>query len=502
MNDANSVRPSPNEIKLLQNTKDLNKLTLKEGRLVKKRFWNKTDAPTTDLENRISTILQGLREQPKDQAKVLQNLSTIQSLPKQIQNACKTAKKVLYGTDDTVAGLKEEKLALKKAAEELQAPYDQHSADRLRTAIGFLENVKSTNPTVKAKVEKLKALIRGQIEDLKANETNRFTAFQQRANTLLDELKETHQLARKIAKAQFTLQLTGVPKAGKGATGTLLIFDFGGKLLGAYKPHSSMVRMGAKVGNFFKSMTLPLFGGIGQLSHLSRGKEAQSKAEVAVYEMDRAFSIHSVPPAARMMIGKKEGTFQMNTKTYAKAQSGAESQPEMKEAKEVLGQLEKDSYTEEERKVFGRFALLDMLSGNMDAHEENYFIETDKDKIKTIVAIDKANSLPEKVARPGARLARNQYKWKNLPIANKPFPEETLALMKSLSREKVEEYIIEIEKKPGYKDFFTPSMKEQLVARAQAMRLAAISKNELTPKAMAEALQNPLKADIISVELS
>lgn len=93
-------------------------------------------------------------------------------------------------------------------------------------------------------------------------------------------------------------------------------------------------------------------------------------------------------------------------------------------------------------------AIMDYATGNSDRHGENWFVMTDKDgnqqsRVSGIRLIDGGWSMaPRHAYNEGTVELGNQYKWRSLPFANKPFTElgkhviqELYAQRKSLAGE-------------------------------------------------------------------
>lgn len=285
---------------------------------------------------------------------------------------------------------------------------------------------------------------------------------------VLDDTLEAKANVR-IAKMQHLYDIGVRGSSEKGVTGTVLVQDIKGKVLGVFKPDNKFAPTTTKVSNQFKSF-------LGQLSLLSKKYLAQPKAETVSFKLDQIFGIHSVPSSKITKLGGAEGAFQLSLftarKTYA-AYNAASEKGNIKEAKEAKEVLNKDSYSEKELEHFQRFAIQDFLTGNLDAHDENWYVETNKGgEITGIVGIDKANSFPETLPDEASLKTRNMYLWKEYSIANQPFTEgikELVSGMKETDLEKLFE---------DNKDFFSIDM--TFLTRMRFRALKEIVKSEDT----------------------
>ena len=257
---------------------------------------------------------------------------------------------------------------------------------------------------------------------------------------------------RKILKGQFAVSLGQGIKANKGATGTLIIKDINGKPVGVHKVSEKDVPILTRIKNLLKS----IFGG--QLSFLSKAHLAQPRSERAAYLVSRELGFDLAPPSAEATIQGKVGVFQV---FISKEKKGSGVISEVKESlKEIKAHLEennrliqneengmdypkgkgpdyyieaadigknekasgsnkirvidqidskKKGFTEAETTKFQKFTIFDYLIGNLDRHEQNWFVTVSPDKeITNIRAIDNANAFPKKQPGMGSLAARNR----------------------------------------------------------------------------------------------
>lgn len=309
------------------------------------------------------------------------------------------------------------------------------------------------------------------------------------AHKLKNDLLEA-KTDKKIIKAKILHAMGEIGKSEKGTTGTALVFDYrkdGSKrLLGVFKPDAKHAPLTVRIHNLTKRLR-------GQLSLLSNNYYARPQAEKIAYEASQFFELGSLPPSQLVEIGNQNGVFQLAVQTVIKTQEGEKQSTkdiELKEAKELMTPANnilmdpKRKFTPSEIEAFQRFALTDFLIGNLDAHEENWFVKFDQTKrITHILGIDKANSFPQKNPRRSERRGRNQYKWKNVPIAQAPFSKEMREIMKSFSDDKLDQFINRINNK--YPDFFDPKIENLMRARVKAIREIADIKGS-SPAYLAE----------------
>lgn len=283
----------------------------------------------------------------------------------------------------------------------------------------------------------------------------------------------------KVLKMQKLYHMGEVGQTEKGATGTALVFDYradGSKrLLGVFKPDAAYAPVSVRMGNMVRRL-------FGQHSLLSMKPYAQPTAENVSYKASQFFNFGGIPPSRLVTVNNVKGVFQLAAQTHVKTQEGDETRSTKSIKLEEAGALMKPGnnilndpkreFKPSEVEAFQRFILHDFLIGNLDAHEENWFIKLGpNDEITQIVGIDKANSFP--VKNPGALGlgGANQYKWKNIPIANKPFTEDMKALMRDITPEKVNQFLEQIEN--DNKGFLTPQMSNLFKQRANVMREVA-----------------------------
>lgn len=329
---------------------------------------------------------------------------------------------------------------------------------------------------------------------------------------LREEKKNTkndieHQFQRRIQKAKLAEKLGILPHINKGACGTIIIKGLSkqekykqGKNIGIFKRGYSRVPVLVRIKNIFKKTFW------GQLHYLSKQEFSQANAEVAAYLLDKKFGFGITPPSQKLNLMGEEGTFQHFLRDNI-------------EAKDLLmiGYNNKKNYTENELIKFQMLAIYDYLTGNLDRHEENWFVKInsaahakldeiskaqskrasyrtlramianqdfEKLEIVDLKGIDNANSFPIKHARrfPIFNSLSNQYKWKQLNIAAEKFRPEIVEFASKLTDQKIEEFLKELEEKlPGFMEIeMEKTFKDRLIVLRNMVNL------DKTPQNLAE----------------
>lgn len=237
------------------------------------------------------------------------------------------------------------------------------------------------------------------------------------------------------------------PIQNKGSYGSVILRNPTGKKFGVYKAvnaHFSFLKRIGKVAAY-------VLGIRDQEGYLPMPKSRHIAAmisERASYLLDKTIGTHSNPQTEIIRFNGIRGSFQHFLHGY-------------KEAEEVeLPSLE-DAQDSDLNK-FQRFAILDFLQGNLDRKLDNWMVViTDDGKhFKDIKTIDNANCfprghLPDSTVLFGIPLSYDdkgcfarvdlaqskQYLWKELKLANAPLTEESKALIRSLTEEKIQEMI-------------------------------------------------------------
>ncbi|MEC7840369.1 MAG: hypothetical protein VX777_10060 [Chlamydiota bacterium] len=345
-------------------------------------------------------------------------------------------------------------------------------------------NIEITIDNLKSTAELKKQAIAD--TDPKASEKKNLIDKKLHAEILSLKLKhERNLIDRKIEKNKIAIKLGMGVKGNKGANRTKLLFRVNSKgkkvLIGVYKPKQEHVPLITRIINFFKRLFFC------QLHYLNNTKVSQSQAESASYLIDRFFDCNVVPPSK--ILGNKGG-IQLSANTYLKHKAElnkSANEIDLKEAKDVLRLVNKDNFSEKETQSFQNFIIHDYLIGNLDAHDENWFIyqnNNNSDSFEEIIGIDKANSFIRKNPSKLVPAKKNQYDWRHKNIARKKFTEESLKLMSSMTPERIEDSIKFIDQKlPG---FLKKEMKERYRERGAVLyKIGQSSQIDYTPVSLA-----------------
>lgn len=300
-----------------------------------------------------------------------------------------------------------------------------------------------------------------------------------------------HLLARKIAKGQFAIKLgVGLKSIGKGVHGAKLVKSVNGKELGVFKPQELPGEKSSDKSFFHK---LKNIFGQGQEQFLNDGVYADTCAEKAAYILAQELNCQelTVSPVKIVDFEDRTGAFLV----FAK---------KTKEAAVISKELqEKQDYTEEELNIFQSFAIYDYLLGNLDRHDRNWLVEWENNKMKKIVPIDNANSLPKgnpTLLNYGAW--RSLYAWKSYKIAEIPFTEKMKEFVQNnITSEKIESIIEKIENDSEISDlykneqrghFLSEESKEGLRRRAEVLRkIVAPAKKEMAVNGAKDQIKSP-----------
>lgn len=281
---------------------------------------------------------------------------------------------------------------------------------------------------------------------------------------------ESLRLKKRIAKAKLAIKLGAGIKQNGGTTGSVRIYTINGKPIGIFKISIEHLGWTVRLKHFIQQHFC------GQLSHLSTRSAAQSKTEVLATKLDRKCGFNLAPNSAFVEINGKQGAFLEFLKDY-------------REAKEILLKFnQKDTYFQDEIDIFQKMVVYDFLIGNLDRHEENWFVRYQGDgdqepiTITEIRCIDNANSFIK--TNPGLVTKRltNQYKWKKEKIAQNPFSDATKAFIReNLTLEKIDSFISEVQADTQLKDLLEPEVIGNLKKRLNILQHLAQASCEFTP---------------------
>lgn len=454
------------EIALLMNSKGLDDLTIKDGKIVKINY-------LTYVITRIA-------------GRHGENAQLVKHRVKEIFNA------VVFQQDGTVCTplVAKEKLHTMIKKVSAQASEDILNVF-LNKGLAAFDSKRDEN-----KVHQINLLKRENFKEELAKD-NTYSKAQEKKKEFLAQGSNLNEITEakieiKRLKMECLYRMGEVGRSEKGATGTTLVFDIRKdgikRLLGVLKPDAAYAPLSVRIGNVIRGI-------FGQHSLLSKRAEAQPKAEVISYRASLFFNLEGIPPSRLVEVNNVKGVFQLAAQTYVKSKEGEKEKSgtiKLHEAKELMGPISNilsdpaRVFLPAEIEAFQRFIIHDFLIGNLDAHEENWFVKlNEKNEIIQIVGIDKANSFPEKNPSVLGIGGVNQYKWKNTFLAKNAFSDKMKALMReNMSPQKVDAFITEIENK--HPEFFSAAMIKLFKERAHVLYEIGLSKNSVTPQQLAK----------------
>ena len=276
----------------------------------------------------------------------------------------------------------------------------------------------------------------------------------------------------RIQEVSLAIMLGVGMEKNKGTTGSLIVCDLTGKPRGVYKLNSNHHTWLMRFIRFFKKTFW------GQLKYLSnQNPDSQSKAEVAAYKASVHFNFNLTPASKMTTINGQQGAFMGFIEGYEEASKGSKGEKSYIESLEE--RASKGLLEPEEIDAFQKMAVFDYLIGNLDRHEENWFVKTEDGRLSDIKAIDNANSFLK--INPGSTTkVGNQYKWKNLRIAEQQLTENTKAFIRrELTVDKIRSFVASIGLTSEL-NFLDKDMKDLLIKRLSVLRAAANMKNTPT----------------------
>lgn len=332
----------------------------------------------------------------------------------------------------------------------------------------FQNNLDKNSPNKLFLSKELQNVLSSELSELRILRKKEKAELELKGRTKKGE--ETLRLKKRIAKAKLAIKLgSGIKKNG-GTTGSVIVHTINGKPIGIFKISIDHLGWSVRLKHFIQQHFC------GQLSHLSTRSAAQSKAEVLATKLDRRCGFNLAPNSAFVEINGQQGAFLEFLKDY-------------KEAKHILLKFnQKETYLQEEIDIFQKMVIYDYLIGNLDRHEENWFVRHvgDGDQepitITEIRCIDNANSFIK--INPGIVTKRltNQYKWKKEKIAQSPFSEGTKAFIReNLTPEKIDSFISEVEKDTQLKDLLEPEVVGNFKKRLSILQHLAQKSYEFSP---------------------
>lgn len=301
-----------------------------------------------------------------------------------------------------------------------------------------------------------KFLLSKEIQNILSPELSNFRKLRSETKKVSSgKSNEAFRLKKKIAKAKLAIQLGVGVKENAGTTGSVCLFSINGKPLGIFKASLEHASWSIKIKHYIKRWTY------GQSRHLSAHPAAQAKTEVIAAKLDRKCGFNLTPYSDFVEIAGKNGAFLEFLDGY-------------KEAKEILTEFgKKETYSPEEIDLFQKMTIYDYLIGNLDRHEENWFVKYNQNGSKAITelrCIDNSNSFIK--SNPTIKfLMKNQYKWKNEKIAQIPFSDTTKAFIKeNVTFYKIKQFIADVKADLKLNDLLEPEMLDNLKKRLEILQ--------------------------------
>ena len=261
-------------------------------------------------------------------------------------------------------------------------------------------------------------------------------------------------------KARLAWIRRDIKDAGGATGGTYYMLDLTGKTIGVFKSSETYRPLITKVTQGVKRI-------FGQKSYLNTEPMTESKAEVAAHILDLMLQGNlTVQSDVRNFNGTK-GCFQ----AYVEGMSSEETKKQW---------LKKKSYQSEELVIFQKFAFFDYALGNLDRHEENWFVKVDQEgRLTGIKAIDNANTFPKRAHNSQSLVSPpyNQYAWAREPVAGSIIePDVKKWIQEQFCEKRRQEIVDALKTNPKLEGFLTKEMEFQLLNRLNV--LFELSKKE------------------------
>lgn len=291
-----------------------------------------------------------------------------------------------------------------------------------------------------------------------------------RASQDVSELR----IKKHVAQVKLAFELGIATSKNKGASGSVQVRNLkGNKALGIFKPTLANASLLIRIKNL-----LQLIVG-DQLYYLSPKVDAQSKAEDAAFILDRTLKLNLVPYTRTVTFGGVEGAFQSWIHGY-------------KEIRDYKDELDRKILTKEETTLFQMAMLFDILLGNLDRHEENWFVKVVDGKVVDIAMIDNGNSFIKMNPKRKNQLVK-QYKWKELEVSKLPLLQEVKDEM-LMKLENIPLFLQRVEKQ--LPDFLDDDMRKNFIDRAQLLQ-TFLQRDVVTPIQIATPVTDQDISDVL-----
>jgi len=199
------------------------------------------------------------------------------------------------------------------------------------------------------------------------------------------------------------------------------------------------------------------------------------QAEEAVFIFSETLGLDLVPPTKVTQFRHVEGSFQLMV-----PQVEGFCVEEFKKIRNLY--QTKSRYTSEEIQLFQYFAVFDVLIGNLDRHDRNWFVAYKKEgsriTIYKIFAIDHDRCFIRQ--NPSSILAmRSQYAWRDCSISREPMTHETKRFIQNnLQQEQVKKVVETVNKE--IMGFFTRRSMERTYQRVKVLQILAENSDSVT----------------------
>ena len=252
-----------------------------------------------------------------------------------------------------------------------------------------------------------------------------------------------------------------VPVA-QGANGARVLKDLTGKRIAIFKapiPYEKKT---------YVHIAKSVFGQNRLLNQ--RDNLAESFNEYVGYKFSSHFGFHIAPPAKMVTINGEVGALIHFLDGF----------------RELKGQndfLNRETYTEQEQRLWQLLSLFNFLIGNLDPHTENIFVKVKNGYLQDVRMIDFGNTMIQYNPDFGTR--GHQGDWGKHKIAEFEFLPDVLTFIRdNLSQDRLEQFISTISRE-RFK-YWTPQMESLLRDRFAILNQCVLSGQISSPKSLSQ----------------
>ncbi len=210
--------------------------------------------------------------------------------------------------------------------------------------------------------------------------------------------------------------------------------------LGVFKPHPETVKATKGRLDFHQAVerAKSVVGMDAQLN--SKDEDKRVHNEVFAYELFHLFGFNQVIgfPTTIQVINKNDPRQEKRPASFCAFMPGLDPVSEhigTPDTKDNHLNDAKKEYTDEERHLWEMSKLFDFLTGNLDGHEGNAFVEIKNGKLTRAINFDYDKAFA--VNEPNN--IGNQYKWTKLAISDHPFTLQTKEALKAMLKDEHKE---------------------------------------------------------------